>query len=63
LACATRSFKELYNNTPANACAQKPMPRRNDGQRTVNEHQTVMREEYAKTAARGMGLLQRFVSV
>ncbi len=46
----------------ANACAQKPMLRPEDGQQTVMWQQTVMREEYAETAVRGMGLLQRFVS-
>ncbi len=40
-----------------NACAQKPPPRPDDGQRTVNNHPTVMREEYAEIAAHGGGLL------
>ena len=47
---------------PLNACAQKPIPRRSDGQQTLTKHQAVKRQEYAETAERGVGLLQRFVS-
>ena len=46
----------------ANACAQTPKARHNDGQRPLTRQQTVMRQEYAKTAERGLGRLQRFVS-
>ncbi len=46
----------------ANASRHMPKSRPDDGQQTVMWHQTVMREAYAETAARGVGLVQRFVS-
>lgn len=45
-----------------NACLQKPKPRPDDGQQPLTNLQTVMREEYCKTAERGFGRLQGFVS-
>jgi len=36
--------------------------RPDDGQRNVTQQQTVMREEYAETAARGLGHVHAIVS-
>ena len=46
----------------ANAGHQQPTARPDDGQRTVNKQQTVLREEYIETTERGVGLLHGFVS-
>jgi hypothetical protein len=45
----------------ANACLQATLPRPDDGQQTLPNHQTVMREAYAEIAERGWGRLQGFV--
>jgi hypothetical protein len=41
---------------------QQPKARPDDGQRTVNTHQTGMREEYFEIVERGLGLLHAIVS-
>lgn len=41
--------------TPDNACVHEPTARRDDGQQTFTNPQTVMREDYAETHARGFG--------
>ncbi|RZB33795.1 MAG: hypothetical protein SRB2_03692 [Desulfobacteraceae bacterium Eth-SRB2] len=40
----------------------KPKSRPDDGQPSPNNHQTIMREEYVETAARGFGLVHAIVS-
>lgn len=40
----------------------KPHTRPDDRQRTLTEHQALMREEYAKTGERGCGLVHAIVS-
>ena len=40
----------------SNAWVHQPEPRLRDGQRTVSKHQTVLRQGYAETAERGVGL-------
>jgi len=53
----------LYgSHLQSNTCAQKPKARHDDVQHSVAWQQTVMREAYAETEERGLGLLQRFVS-
>ena len=47
----------------ANASHVQPLGRHDDGQQTRNRHQTVMREGYAKIAARPKGLYHAFVSI
>jgi uncharacterized protein YhjY with autotransporter beta-barrel domain len=44
----------LYEIEFSNACAHKPTPRRDDGQQALTWQQTVMRQAYAETAARGV---------
>ncbi len=46
----------------ANASHVQPLGRHDDGQRTRNVHQTLMREGNAKIAARPKGLYHAFVS-
>jgi hypothetical protein len=50
------SLNMFSRNILANACAHKPEPRHRDGQRAVMNPQTVMRQEYAEIAERGLGL-------
>lgn len=58
-----RWFASLMNKRCSNACLQRPTPHHDDGQPSLTCHQTVMREAYAKTVARGVGQLQGFVSI
>ena len=55
----TYNFADQEN---ANASHVQPLGRHDDGQRTRNRHQTVMREGYAKIAERPKGLYHAFVS-
>jgi hypothetical protein len=52
----------LIHKEKPNAGLQQPKERPDDGQHTLTEHQTGMREAYAKTGECGFGLLQGIVS-
>ncbi len=52
----------MYYKKNYNASHVQPLGRHDDGQRTAIWHQTVMREGYAKIAARPKGLYHAFVS-
>ena len=55
------SFNSLWKEF-SNACLQTTLPRPDDGQQTLPNHQAFMREAYAEIAERGWGRLQGFVS-
>jgi hypothetical protein len=60
--CCGISFCSGVKMCRANACAQKPEPRPHDGQPSVMNPQTIMRQKDVSMIERGLGLLQRFVS-
>lgn len=45
-----------------NAMRQQSKAHPDDGPQTLTKHRTVMREEYAETAERGLGLLHAIVN-